>query len=101
MSVTLFDLAAALILLAVALLGANSTLLLLSMPLWWQLSHATSTGAYAPVVLQHVGQKAGAPGGRGLAYVLGNMLSAGGACFHRCSPPLSERVRPFSLRMQS
>ena len=32
-----------------------------------------------PVVLAHWGKASGAPGGRSLAYVLGNMLSAGGA----------------------
>jgi hypothetical protein len=30
------------------------------------------------VLLSHWGKKSGAPGGRSLAYVLGNMLSAGG-----------------------
>ena len=35
-------------------------------------------GAYLPVFLSYLGKKAGAPGGRSLAYVLGNMLSAGG-----------------------
>ena len=36
-------------------------------------------GAYMPVVLAHWGKNSGSPGGRSLAYVLGNMLSAGGA----------------------
>ena len=36
-------------------------------------------GAYMPVVLAHWGKNSGTPGGRSLAYVLGNMLSAGGA----------------------
>ena len=35
-------------------------------------------GAYLPVVLAHWGKLSGAPGGRSLAFVLGNMLSAGG-----------------------
>ncbi|KAK9904991.1 hypothetical protein WJX75_007293 [Coccomyxa subellipsoidea] len=34
-------------------------------------------GAYLPVFLSYLGKKAGAVGGRSLAYVLGNMLSAG------------------------
>ncbi len=35
-------------------------------------------GAYAPVVLAKWGTTSGGPGHRSLAYVLGNMLSAGG-----------------------
>ena len=36
-------------------------------------------GAYLPVVLTYLGKKSGVDGGRSLTYVLGNMLSAGGA----------------------
>eukprot|EP00884_Botryococcus_braunii_P014254 jgi/Botrbrau1/2282/Bobra.101_2s0105.1 len=53
-SVLLFDIAAAAVLLAVALLGA-----------------------YLPVILSGTGSHNGAPPTRNLAYVLGNMLSAG------------------------
>ena len=41
-----------------------------------------SAGAYAPVVLSQVGQKDAASPQRSLAYVLGNMLSAGGKSQH-------------------
>ena len=36
------------------------------------------SGAYAPVILSKWGSASGGPGHRSLAYVLGNMLSAGG-----------------------
>lgn len=48
--------------------------------------HVACAGACLPVLLSHWGKKSGAPGGRSLAYVLGNMLSAGGEGLLTSSP---------------
>ena len=47
---------------------------------------APDAGAYLPVLLTRLGKNSGAQGGRSLTYVLGNMLSAGGAAFTFASP---------------
>ena len=43
------------------------------------LEPASGAGAYLPVLLTRLGKSSGVEGGRSLTYVLGNMLSAGGA----------------------
>lgn len=52
------------------------------------------SGAYAPVILAKWGSASGGPGHRSLAYVLGNMLSAGGAFpRHKVFPVQHDQIR--------